>query len=79
MRFAFAFTILISLFSFSLTKPATAQVMLGAYVPGDGWDVEEITRFNDASAKPLWPPTCSRLDDYRNRQQAASCSTEAES
>lgn len=37
----------------SVRQPATAQVMLGAYLPGDGWRVEEIQRFNEVSAKSL--------------------------
>ena len=30
-----------------------AQVMIGAYVPGDAWDVREIVAFNEASEKDL--------------------------
>ncbi|MEM7256251.1 MAG: glycosyl hydrolase [Pseudomonadota bacterium] len=37
----------------SVRQPVSAQVMLGAYLPGDGWRVEEIHRFNQVSAKPL--------------------------
>lgn len=32
---------------------ATAQVMIGAYVPGDAWDVSEISAFNQSSKKDL--------------------------
>jgi len=35
------------------SKPVSANVMLGAYLPGDGWHAEEIARFNKATSKPL--------------------------
>ena len=43
----------IAVLCFSSSQAGRAQVMLGAYLPGDGWDVDEIVRFNKASAKPL--------------------------
>ena len=36
-----------------VSTPATAQVMIGAYVPGDAWDVSEIIAFNQSSKKDL--------------------------
>jgi len=36
-----------------ISTPVTAQVMIGAYVPGDAWDVSEIIAFNQASKKDL--------------------------
>lgn len=39
--------------TFFVSHQALSQVMLGAYLPGDGWRVEEIKRFNEVSAKPL--------------------------
>lgn len=53
MRHTLCFLVFTVTFSLCVSKPVTAQLMLGAYLPGDGWRVEEITRFNNASDKDL--------------------------
>ncbi len=53
MRYSIVSCFLAMLVVFSPVKTVSAQVMLGAYVPGDGWRIDEIERFNELSAKPL--------------------------
>ena len=42
-----------ALVSATMTLPAKADVMLGAYLPGDGWDPSQITNFNNQSTKSI--------------------------
>lgn len=51
MRNIFAITALVN--ALTLSPQASADVMLGAYLPGDGWSRSRISDFNDVTAKPL--------------------------
>jgi len=47
------FTVTLVALLLLLPLNTSAKVMLGAYLPGEGWNVEEINRFNDATDKQL--------------------------
>ena len=45
--------LLAAIAAMSISAPVSGQVMLGAYLPGDGWDIAELNRFNNVSGKSL--------------------------